>query len=220
MLSPVAASSYRLLASARNVAQVRNIEAQHATRYWTAYFSRVLGEDASDVTRRADREHPVTSALDACSFFLTGIILRWVLFHKLSPFHGYLHQTTGYPSLVYDLIEPYRCWIGDAVEIAVTKVGAANGQQLTAASVTALKSILEESVYVPATRQTVRRKSLLHGAVLSLRAWLLRKQARLVLPVEGPKTGGRPPKLGFKIPGYSTPPTYQRPELTVAQSVE
>ncbi len=152
-----------------------------------------------------NEETPINTALDACSFFLHGILLRWILFHKLSPFHGFLHRPTGYTALVYDLIEPYRWWIDASVTKAAQASGTDDAKQLTAASIEALKSMLDEVVYVPATRQSVRRKSLLHGSVLALRAWLIDKQTRFVLPVEGVRKGGRPPQVGFSMPGYKKP---------------
>ncbi len=198
---PVPSAEYRRLAAVRNVDAARNIEAHHAARYWPAYYRTVM-ENGDSLPNRRDHPHPINTALDACSFFLHGVVLRWVLFHKLSPFHGFLHRPTGYPSLVYDLLEPHRWWIDSSVRGAAEKVGFHDEQKLTAVSIEALKSMMEESVYVPATRQTVRRKSLLHGSVLALRAWLLGKQDRFVLPVEGERKGGRPPKVGFAMPGY------------------
>ncbi|CAB3754132.1 CRISPR-associated endonuclease Cas1 [Paraburkholderia humisilvae] len=200
---PIPASEYKRLASLRSVDEIRILEAHHASRYWSIYFER-LG--LADTISRRGADHPVNAALDACSFFLHGILLRWVLFHKLSPFHGYLHRNAGYPSLVYDLIEPYRVWMDDAVAGAASSVGTHSEKELTAAAIAHLKRLMDVPVYVPLTRQTVRRKSLLHGAVLALRAWLLDKQTRFVLPVEGEKKGGRPVQVGFKIPGYPQSP--------------
>lgn len=193
----VSATEFKELAAARSIEQVRSIEAAQTARYWAAYY-KSLGEP--DLVRR-NCDHPINDALNAGSFFLHGVLLRWVLFHKLSPFHGFLHRPTGYPSLVFDLIEPYRYWIEKSVADAFLS-GAVEKEQLLAESIKRLKACLEEPVYVPATRQTVRRKSLLHGSVLSLRAWLLDKQTRFTLPVEGSKKGGRPPQVGYSIPGY------------------
>jgi len=64
-----------------------------------------------------------------------------------------------------------------------------------------MKSSLDEVVFVPSHRTHVRRKNLLHGAVLSLRSYLLGDTKRLVLPTEGEKIGGRPPKMSYKLPG-------------------
>ena len=140
----VAASNYRRLAKARNLMRVRIWEAEHARRYWTYYFAR-LGH--ADVSRRS--KGPLPSALDAGSMFLSGVILRWLLVHRLSQ----------------------------------------------------LKRSLEKVVYVPATRQFVRRKNLLHGSVLALRAYLAGDMRRFVVPAEGERKGGRPPKVSYRLPG-------------------
>jgi len=181
------------LNQARDVNKVRSIEAVVSARFWKQWFKE-LGVDES---RRSDNY--VSTALDAVSKFFYGIILRWVLFHTLSPCHGYLHIPTDYPSLVYDLIEPYRYILELSVKKAFTNVG--NNKDLTATALNEAKSLLEESVYVPATRQFVRRKNLLHGVVLALRAYLTGETKRLVIPTEGMKKGGRPPQCGYSLPG-------------------
>ena len=149
--------------------------------------------------RRTD--NPLSAALDAGSKFIYGILLRWILFHKLSPCHAYLHEPTDYPSLVYDLIEPYRYMIEDAVAISYMSDKNIDEKKLVAKSLEELKRILNEVVYVPASRQMVRRKNLLHGIVLALRAYLLGETKRFVIPVEGKKKGGRPPKISYRLPG-------------------
>ena len=187
---------YRRLRQAASLPEVRQLEAQATARFWEAWFAR-LGVDAS---RRDDG--PVAGALDAGSKFLYGIILRWVLFHKLSPCHGFLHEPTGYPALIYDLMEPYRYVIEDSVAAACQSVSDRDDEKkIVAASINEIKRRLDAVVYVPATRQCVRRKNLLHGVVLALRAYLLNESLRLVLPVEGEKRGGRPPKIGYRLPG-------------------
>lgn len=194
-LSTTSATSLKTLAACRHVQSVRSIEATAAKKYWAAYFERLNISDG----KRRDFDHPVNEALDAGSLFLSGILLRWCLFHKFSPYHGFLHEPTAYISLVYDLMEPYRHWVDQAVLVAYENGGAEN---LIPRSIELLKNKLDSSCYVPATHQNVRCKSLLHGIVLSLRAWLLDEQTRFVVPVEGKKKGGRPPSLGFVIPGY------------------
>lgn len=190
------ATNLKKLAAANSVERVRALEAQETKRYWSAYFDRL----GVDVARRDTG--PFNSALNAGSMFLFGVILRWVLFHKLSPSHGYLHQPSSYPSLAYDLMEPYRYLIEMAVAESWEEWD--DPDKLVAASISRLKAQLDESVYVPATRQTVRRKNLLHGVVLALRSYLLGEVPRLVLPIEGARKGGRPPKAGYKLPGGST----------------
>lgn len=194
---PIASSTMKGLAAAKTVTAVRALEANTTARYWERWFD-VLGVEPK---RRTDG--PAQAALDAGSKFLFGVLLRWILFHKLSPCHGFLHEPTGYPSLVYDLMEPYRYIIEQSVQAAWQGVPDENRDEktLVAATLADMKRRLDEVVYVPATRQYVRRKNLLHGVVLALRAYLLNESMRLVVPVEGAKKGGRPPKIGYRLPG-------------------
>ena len=187
----------RKLSQCRSVDAVRNLEAEVSRQYWARYYSYAAPDQA--FSRRTN--NTVSQALNACSLFLSGILLRWILFHKLSPSHGYLHSTTGYQSLVYDLIEPYRYIIETAVLDSCDKTVSREDTKLTGTALNLIKGLLEEPVYVPVTRQTVRRKNLLHGAVLALRSYLCGDMPRLVLPAEGAKIGGRPVSISFKMPG-------------------
>lgn len=186
---------YSKLNKLRSVDDIRNFEAYWSREYWGHWFASV---GLPEQTRRSPS--PATAALDACSFFLSGIILRWILLHKMSPHHGFLHRPTAYPSLVYDLIEPYRYLIEDAVAKAIQNRGPQD-PKLTSCALSVIKDDLKDTVYVPATRQWVRRKNLLHGVVLSLRAWLCGDMKRLVIPMEGAPKGGRPLKVSYKLPG-------------------
>lgn len=189
---PVAPHTYRQLATCRSIAAIRNIEALTTRQYWLRYFAG-LGE--SELSRRVSS--PISAALDAGSFFLYGIVLRWLLLHKFSPAHGFLHITSGYPSLAYDLMEPYRY----IIERAVARAHLEQAEDLTAATFTNMKKSLDTFVYVPSHRCEVRRKNLLHGVVLALRAWLLGEDRRLVIPCEGDRIGGRKPKTSYRLPG-------------------
>jgi len=189
---PVASSFFLALTKQRSIDEIRNLEAHQSRAYWNRYFATL---DLPDINRRSDA--PITAALDAGSFFLYGILLRWLLVHRMSPAHGFLHVTSGYPSLAYDLMEPYRY----IVENAVAEAYLGKPDDLTAASLERIKDSLETEVFVPSHRAVVRRKNLLHGSVLGLRSWLLRQSARLVIPTEGKRIGGRPPKVGFVLPG-------------------
>ncbi|WP_455233320.1 CRISPR-associated endonuclease Cas1 [Geopseudomonas aromaticivorans] len=188
----------RQLAQARNVRTVRLIEAEATHDYWHQWA------EASNLTGFARRSnHPAAAALDACSIFVTGLILRWLSLHHLSPSHGFLHEPVTYDALCYDLIEPYRHWMEDAVRDAC--LTAREGDSLTAHAIENLKRILESSTYDEATRCVVTRKAMLHGAVLALRAYLLKQMPRLILPREGSAHPGRPMKVAYRIPGASRP---------------
>jgi len=189
-------SALRSLPKCRSVSAVRNIEAGASKQYWEAYFE--LAGTAGGV-RRGDCA--LSRCLDACSVFMTGILLRWTLFHRLAPTHGYLHEPSGYPALIYDLVEPYRAWMEKAVMAAWRQVGDGDDKALVAASISILKDLLQEPVWIPAFQVETRRKNLLHAVVLALRAYLIGDMARFVVPVEGPRKGGRPIKASFRIPG-------------------
>ena len=193
-LYPVTNGFIERVSRLRSVELIRLEEAHQSRTYWQRFFAE-LG--LPDDTRRGD--NPVSAALDAGSFFLYGVMLRWVVMHKLSPAHGFLHVTTGYPSLVYDLLEPYRY----IIETEVAKAAKSNASDLTAACLSGIKASMDTSVFVPTHRAYVRRKNLLHGAVLALRSWLIGEVPRLVFPTEGPKVGGRPPAVGYKLPGVA-----------------
>ena len=195
---PISQADLNRFNKLRDVDSVRAMEAKLTARYWKCYYESF---DMDGNTARRDRSHPVNKALNASSYFMSGILLRWVLFHKLSPQHGYMHLPTNYPALIYDLIEPYRYIFENAVASSVRQGGLVESESLTAMSIGALKRSLEEPVYVPVTRQTVRRKNLLHGAVLALRAYLVGDMKRLVIPIEGERHGGRPVKVSYSMPG-------------------
>ena len=180
----------------RDIDNIRIWEANKSKKYWANYFKNIGFPEA---TRRGNS--PISTALDAGSMFMTGIILRWVLVHKLSPSHGYLHVQTGYMSLVYDLIEPYRYILEKAVALASESWDGENEKQLTAFTLSALKELLDSSIYIPMARQKLRRKNLLHGVVLALRAYLTGDMHRFVVPTEGIPSGGRPIKASYKLPG-------------------
>ena len=192
---PIPQSAYRKLKEARSIEKIRNLEAQVTKRYWQKYFNK-LGVN----THRREKDNPLNQALDAGSYFIFGIVLRWALFHKLSPNHGYMHEPTGYPSLCYDLMEPYRYIIEESV-IKAHETGYSDSKELTKATFNQMKRMLEQDVYVPATRQFVARKNLLHGAVLALRSYLLGETKRFLIPTEGERKGGRPPKISYSLPG-------------------
>ena len=183
------------LHKARTIQDVRAIEAKSTKIYWK-YFYAACGQKG--VSRR-DTSQPINQALNACSVFFTGILLRWVLLHRLAPTHGFLHEPSGYTALVYDLIEPVRYWMEQAVYKAVMKT--TDPEKYTPYALKILKDMMDDKVYVPATHQWVRKKSVLHGMVLALRAYLAGDMQRLVLPVTGEKKAGRPPKISYKLPG-------------------
>lgn len=172
---------------------LRNIEAKHAKKYWRAYFAR-LGHP--EWTRR--EKNPASEALDGASKFISGIVLRWITYHHLSPYHGFLHEPTDYPSLVYDLMEPTR---GIFEAILLEAFLSTNNKNWLVYSISTLKEALDEQVYTTLTRQIVTRQELLHGTVLSLKYYLLGRQRKFLIPMPGKPNGGRPPKVDFLLYG-------------------
>lgn len=191
-LIPVSRTALAAVRRARTPAELRTIEAEQSARYWDAYFDRA---GQPDQTRRGGSA--IARALEAAGMMVRGILLRWVLHHRLSPAHGFLHEPTGYPSLVFDLIEPYRYLVEEAVLAAVAEAGP---DLRPSTAIEALKARLRQPAYVPATRQWVPAKSLLHGVVLALRAYLAGDMLRFVIPVEGPVKAGRPYQTSYRLP--------------------
>ncbi|TXI04135.1 MAG: hypothetical protein E6Q76_12950 [Rhizobium sp.] len=191
-LIPIPASARARVNQARSLAALRAVEAEQAAKYWKAYFD---AAGVSDAIRRAGS--PLATSLDAAGMLVRGILLRWTLHHRLSPVHGFLHEPTGYPSLVFDLIEPYRYLVEQAV---LRKAKRQGGEIQTAEAVEAVKEALGRPVYVPATRQWVPSKSLLHGVVLALRAYLSGDMLRFVIPVPGECRPGRPYQTTYRMP--------------------
>lgn len=185
----------RKLNATRSVSAVRIIEATQSKRFWDRFYSQL----EIPISRR--KSHIINSALDACSTFMAGIILRWLHLHKLAPSHGYLHEPTNYVALVYDLIEPYRYIFERAVFEVFSNENLSTDEEWISASIQALKNALMVEVYVPTFQVTVTRKNLLHAVVLALRSYLLNETTRFVVPMEGPRKGGRPVKAAFLIPG-------------------
>ncbi|MDR0957443.1 MAG: CRISPR-associated endonuclease Cas1, partial [Candidatus Nomurabacteria bacterium] len=185
----------KVLPQFASVKKLRNIEAVHAREYWKAWFAK-LGHP--EWTRR--EKNPAAVALDAQSKFISGIILRWISYHHLSPYHGFSHEPTDYPSLVYDLIEPYR-GIFEAKILTEWISGAIPTERYLTSAIAITKELLDERVYVPLTRQIVTRHELLHGIVLSLKYYLLGRQRKFMVPMQGKPNGGRPPKVDFLLYG-------------------
>ena len=186
---------YRII----HIEKMMSIESWHAKRYWEEYFSQL---NISSSRRKSDNE--VKSILDAVSKFISGIILRWILYHNLSPYHGFLHKPTDYPALVYDLMEPYRGYFDKVVfdTLKETQENNIEKEKIMAIAVDNVKNFLDTKVYVEATRQVVTFQELLHGVVLALRSYLLGNTKRFIVPLPSRPNGGRPIKAGYQLYGH------------------
>lgn len=178
-----------------------NIEAWHAKNYWSRYYKKLNIRGS----RRGNNQDIPGKCLDAVSKFVSGVMLRWILYHSISPYHGFLHKPTDYPALVYDLIEPYRGYFDKAVFdaiLAARKDKAGNDQQCLAYAIENLKKLLDSTVYVEATRQTATFQEMLHGVVLALRSYLIGNTKRFIVPLPSKPNGGRPIKAGYRLYGH------------------
>lgn len=186
------------LNSQMTLEELRNIEALHAKKYWTKYYKELGYQNWQRRTK-----NPVSTVLDAISKYISGILLRWILYHNLSPYHGYLHVQTEYPALVYDLIEPYRGYFDLVVFKTIKKCQAKNKPESDwlPACINELKSFLYSQVYTDATRQIVSISELIHGIVLAFRSYLIGDSQRFIVPTPCSPNGGRPKKAGYKLYG-------------------
>lgn len=187
------------LSQTKNLNEIRLIEAAAAGDYWRSFYKEI----GLKISRRDD--HEVNKALDACSHFLAGLALRFILVQRLSPYHGFLHSDESYPGFIYDVIEPYRIFAETAVLSEYLKDGEGG---LISRSIGALKEILEGAVFVPATREYAKRKNLIHGCILAIKAFLEKKVRRITIPMEGEDKPGRTPKAGYSVPGAKKYPLF------------
>lgn len=178
----------------KTIEQLRRAEAQASALYWRTYFA---AAGCEGVDRRSD--HALSKALDGASHFLAGTVHRWISGHGLSPWHGYLHEPTSYPSLVYDLLEPLRHFVDQAAFKAWH--ASRDEESMAARTIDELKRLLATKVWVPATRQHVYGRALIQGQVLALRAFLLNASMRYSPPIDGKRTAGRPQKGGYRLVG-------------------
>ena len=190
---------------ARTIRDLRSAEAIHARRYWDKYY-RGLGQEKSE---RRERSNVVSSALNAVSKLISGVVLRYIIYHKMSPYHGFMHVPTDYPALVYDLMEPYRGYIDKVVFDTIQEIQNAHrdAQNIIAYSTKNIERLLDRRVYTHQTRQIVTFQELLHGNVLALRAYFRGDAQRFIVPVPGKPIGGRPLKVGYRLYGRSAGPT-------------
>ncbi|MEY3369861.1 MAG: associated protein Cas1 [Cyanobacteriota bacterium] len=178
-----------------------NIEAIHAARYWKIYY-RQLGFENEN--RRS--KNSLSTALDAASKFYSSIFLRWILYHKLSPHHGFIHIPNSYPSLVYDLVEPYRGYIEKVIYDKIKSLDTIP-KDLTGLVISTLEEFFDQKIYTDSTRQIVTFQELFHGSILALRAYLIGESKGLILPRPSKPNGGRPIRAGYRLYGRSAGPT-------------
>lgn len=209
-----------LLYRITNIEKMLNIEAWHAKKYWQDFYKKLKIK-----SRRRDGDRDIAEkCLNAVSKFISGIILRWVLYHSLSPYHGFLHKPTNYPSLVYDLMEPYRGYFDKVVFETIKKAKKEklkDDSKYIAYTIENIKTFLDSKIYVEATRQVVSFQELLHGIVLAFRSYLLGNSRRFIVPMPSKPNGGRPVKAGYQLYGHKAGITNFWPETrAISQKFE
>jgi CRISPR/Cas system-associated endonuclease Cas1 len=186
---------FEKLAALRSSEDVMRLEAIEAKNYWSVYY-RKLG--LPELSRLSD--HPINNSLDTLSQILSGLTLRWVLAHGLSPSHGYLHSSTGLSSLVNDFTELTRAWTEKSVYDAFSTAGESD---LIHRSTLNFKTMLEMPIHTEPTRQKVYRRVLINGSVISLRYYLSGKMKHFLPPVEqSAKARGRKRLCAYSLPGH------------------
>ncbi|WP_415912428.1 CRISPR-associated endonuclease Cas1 [Neptuniibacter sp. QD37_11] len=192
-LKPISQKALDRLKAQTALMPVRLLESCYAKRHWAEYYAS-LG-----LTGNHQDNKPVSQALDSLSDYLQSIMLRWVYLHRLSPFHGFLHEPINATSLLHDLMEPVRHW----VELAVHQSFREGGEgQLTARSMARLKTMLTERVEVPNLQIEATRDNILHGTVMAARAYIMKDMRNLVFPQDAEaREVRRPIKTSYEVPG-------------------
>jgi len=194
LTEPPMESLYRVM----EIKKLISIEAHHAKIYWKKYYSE-LGQK-HDFSRRGNTDNYISQTLNAVSKFTCSIILRWLIYHHLSAFHGFMHLSTEYPALVYDLFEPYRGYCDKIVFDTLKNNKSKPREIIIASAIENIKDFLDTEVYINTTRQIITFHELFHGIVLAFRSYLLGNK-RFIVPLPGIPNGGRPIKAGYKLYG-------------------
>ncbi len=95
-------------------------EGRAARYYWEALHELVPAEYGWPGRRGREAEDPINAALNYGYGILYGQVERAIILAGLDPYAGYVHtDRPGKPSLVYDLIEPFRVPAVDRVVIGL-----------------------------------------------------------------------------------------------------
>lgn len=188
-------SSFSTLASKRTTEDVMVMEAGAARQYWEVFYRK------AGVPGLSRRElHPLNSSLDALSHFLSGITLRWIIAHGMSPAHGFLHKQTSYTGLVYDLMELTRSWTEEAV--LISWLADSNQESLTQRATRHFKNMLDDPITTQPTRQRIYRRGLIQGSVIALKHYLTGAMRAFLPPVvEKDTPRGRKRNVSYSLPG-------------------
>ncbi|KQB14189.1 CRISPR-associated endonuclease Cas1 [Rhodobacter capsulatus] len=111
-------SQWRKLEVPRPLADVRAIEAEAARSYWPALSACLEHGFALPSRRDPGRATAVNAVLDYTAALLTRDMRAAVLRARLHPGFGVLHVASdGHDACVYDLIEPFRAPLAEALTV-------------------------------------------------------------------------------------------------------
>jgi CRISPR-associated protein Cas1 len=166
-----------LALDAERVSEVRDqmlsAEGRAAQRYWEALKLLVPEKFAWPGRRRRHAKDPFNMALNYGYGVLYGEVERALVLAGLDPYGGFLHtDRPGKPSLVFDLIEPFRPAVVDRAMLAMASKGASlavgDDEFLTVEVRRKVAEKVHQRLDAPAPRK---------GQKLSLRA-IIQTQAR------------------------------------------
>ncbi len=188
-----------------SIKEMTILEAHHAKEYWQRFYEKLNCQEHG----RRSKNNTITTTLDTVSKLISGVTLRYIIYHNMSPYHGFIHIPNDYPALVYDLMEPYRGYIEKIVfnTIIEAKQEDCDEKEFLPRCIVAVEEFLNSQVYTTSTRQVVTFQELIHGSVLALRSYLQGNCRQMVVPIPGKPNGGRPIKTGYKLYGRSAGPT-------------
>ena len=127
ILVQLAQRSRQALKSGATLADIRDMEALRgvegaATRIYFQAFGRMLRNDLFTFSGRNRRPplDPVNALLSFVYTLLTNEVLSAIKSSGLDPYLGSLHALSyGRPSLACDLVEEYRCFMGDRLVLGL-----------------------------------------------------------------------------------------------------
>jgi len=162
-----------------NLENCLEVEGLRSKQYFRCYKKELKKRNVEFKSRRT--KSSANLFLNAGYTYIRGIILRWVVFHRLSPHYGFLHKCTRYPALAYDLMELYRCWIDKwFIEYLDRRSSLRDPNNF----VRYCSQALNEKIFVAHQSQKISRKEFIKLSVWQLKKYLVGKNKTLVLPEE------------------------------------
>jgi CRISPR-associated protein Cas1 len=174
--------SLERLASANTVEQLLGFEGA-AARLTFRFVNDRVGPDWHSAERvPGERKDPWNSLLDFGSHLLFGRLLVFHLQRGLNPWLGFLHSPINrYESLVYDLMEPFRCRMDRfllklvnrrIIQLPDFEPHPHGGQRLNGEAVARYLEQWERELLTTNSGDPSHLLDLLQAQVLSLKAWI------------------------------------------------